>query len=102
MTKLISVFKRYLPLIAAVGLITPCAIAQSKGGKPTKKLCPLPEDYAVKTTSNKQSPPAPQPYRAVLHNGKILCVPQSAHDAHMQHGDVDKGPCTQPGNEGQP
>ena len=98
MTKLISVFNRYLPLIAAVSLIAPCAIAQSKAGKPTKKVCPLAEDYGM-TTASKKSPVTPEPHRLVLHNGFLLCVPESAHAAHLRHGDIDKGPCTKPGRQ---
>jgi hypothetical protein len=59
--------------------------------------CPLPDNYGVK----KAGVVTPEkPLQAVCHNGKILCLPQSAANAHIQHGDTPLGPCSKEGNQG--
>jgi hypothetical protein len=60
-----------------------------------KPTCPLPADYGIKKTVSPE-----KPLEAVCHNGMILCLPQSAAQAHIQHGDTDLGPCSKPGNNG--
>jgi hypothetical protein len=65
----------------------------------TAKKCPLPDDYLL-TSSQTQSPEKPGPLSAVCHNGKILCLPPKAYNAHIQHGDQPLGPCNQQGNIG--
>ena len=65
--------------------------------------CPLPADSATTTNSseNARSPEqAPPPNRIVFHNGKALCLPEPAAEAHARHGDATGGPCTQRGNQG--
>ena len=57
--------------------------------------CPLPDNYGVNKTVSPE-----KPLEAVCHNGKILCLPQSAAQAHIQHGDQDLGPCSKQGNNG--
>ena len=50
--------------------------------------CDLPESYLTttsSTTSPEQNPP--QKYE-VNHNGKVLCLPAPARDAHIAHGDT--------------
>jgi hypothetical protein len=44
----------------------------------------LPITYGV--TSNSPEKP-PKNNQSVCHNGMILCLPPSAANAHMQHGD---------------
>jgi hypothetical protein len=58
--------------------------------------CPLPENYGV----NKNPVSPEKPLQSVCHNGKILCVPEPAANAHVQHGDTPLGPCSKQGNNG--
>src|SRR2546430_1579425 len=51
--------------------------------------CPLPDNYGVNKTVSPE-----KPLEAVCHNGKILCLPQSAVQAAIQHRDQDLGPCS--------
>jgi hypothetical protein len=41
-----------------------------------------------------------KPLMAVCHNGKVLCLPAPAAQAHIQHGDTPLGPCNKPGKLG--
>jgi hypothetical protein len=70
----------------------------------SKKVCPLPEDYLITSTSasSTNSPEkGPGPLSAVCHNGKILCLPPHAYKAHIQHGDTPAAyTCTKEGNQG--
>jgi len=47
--------------------------------------CPLPVDYGI--TANSPEKP-PKNNQSVCHNGMILCLPPSAYNAHIQHGDA--------------
>ena len=58
--------------------------------------CPLPDNYGIK----KSAVTPEKPLQAVCHNGKILCLPQPAANAHIQHGDTPLGPCSKQGNNG--
>jgi hypothetical protein len=45
----------------------------------------LPINYGL-TANSPENPP--KNYKSVCHNGMILCLPPSAANAHMQHGDA--------------
>lgn len=51
----------------------------------TNSPCPLPITYGI--TANSPEKP-PKNYQSVCHNGMILCLPPSAANAHVQHGDA--------------
>jgi hypothetical protein len=100
--------KRFLLALALVaGSATLWFVVPVQAGQvaATPTPCPLPESAATSadSSSNSQSPENPQPYMAVRHNPgqpseKILCLPESAADAHIRHGDIPLGPCPKPGN----
>lgn len=100
----------FVPIvIAALGLFIAAASNAQKPDKdkgkpsptpaptatPAATPCPLPENFGVRQAVSPE-----KPLQAVCHNGKILCVPQSAAQAHIQHGDTPLGPCSKQGNLG--
>src|SRR4051794_9279577 len=95
--------KRYFLALAFIaGAVTLWfAVPTEAGSLASPTPCPLPE--TASDTSKTQTAENPQPYMQVLHNPgmpseKILCLPQSAADAHVRHGDTPMGPCDKPGN----
>ena len=85
--------------------VTPSATAAAT-------YCPLPVDYGLSsstssTSSTTNSPEkGPGPLKALCHKGTgvpkiILCLPPSAYNAHIQHGDIPVAfNCTKEGNQG--
>lgn len=89
-------------IIAVVGLTMPSSIAPLFAQDPASGIeeCNLPMTASSETSANKneQSPPAPPDGQAVLHQGKfLLCLPPSAAEAHIRHGDTPMGPCDKHG-----
>ena len=87
-------------IAAALGF---CFIAADKDDKADKAAkpkpspaCTLADNFGVKEEPVSRE----KPLFAVCHNGKILCLPQPAANAHIQHGDTPLGPCSKPGNNG--
>jgi hypothetical protein len=73
-----------------------------------KTYCPLSTTYGLTTTSS-TTPTKPGPLKAICHHPtpdqstvfNILCLPPSAYNAHLQHGDTPIAfTCTKPGNQG--
>ena len=102
----ITALKRHIVVLtAAGGLVLGWAAAQSYAAEP----CPLPESSTAEAGSTSieakpgdkpddNSPPGPpEQGQAVLHNGFILCLPPSAAEAHIRHGDTPQGPCDKHG-----
>jgi hypothetical protein len=75
---------------------TPAPTATPAPTPTPKPPCPLPDNYGIRKTTITPE----KPLQAVCHNGKILCLPQPAANAHIQHGDTPLGPCTKQGNQG--
>ena len=88
----------WLSILAAVALgLSVNAVAGPTKPKPTPKPpCPLSDNFNVAG----QTVSPEKPLQAVCHNGKILCLPQAAAQAHIKHGDTPLGPCNKPGNLG--
>ncbi len=90
----------------AIGGAVACAMSvffatsfDSAAASGPRGMCPVPVDYRV-SSGKANSPEKPKPLFAVCHNGKRLCLPKSAADAHVAHGDTLLGSCTKPGNTG--
>src|SRR2546430_384209 len=68
--------------------------------------CPLPVDYGLASSSTNSPEKGPGPLKALCHKGTgvpkiILCLPPSAYNAHIQHGDIPVAfNCTKEGNQG--
>jgi hypothetical protein len=99
---LIIAVKRHLFLFVVVVVLTmPSSVAPllAEGAVSGTEECNLPME-AASADANKQeeSPPEPPDGEAVLHQGKfILCLPPSAAEAHIRHGDTPLGPCDKHG-----
>ena len=90
--------KKYLLIAVAAASLVTAVVALG-----ARARCPLPADYGFATgttatnDAGQNSPPTPGQDMRLMHNGFELCVPPSAVDAHVRHGDTILGPCDKPG-----
>src|SRR5712692_10962102 len=72
---------------------TPTATPAPTATPTPSPYCPLPVHYGLTSSSTNSPEKGPGPLKALCHKGSgvqkiILCLPPSAYNAHIQHGDT--------------